>query len=463
MSESEKELPIVAIIGRPNVGKSSLFNAITGRRVSIVHEESGVTRDRIMVPASYNHRHFLLVDTGGLADIFERESEVRSFDSLVLEQVQNIINEATHLLWVVDAKSGLTALDEEIGGVLRKRGVNVTIVANKADNEQLAEAAFAEFSRLGFEKVRPVSCVHRRGVGNCLDDALASFPEGAGSEALSYGFRLAVVGRPNVGKSAMINTLLGENRVLESEVAGTTRDAVEVPVTVSGEDENLSLTIIDTAGLRRRRQVNSAVEHFSVQRAEYAISRSDACLLVIDSTEPATSQDKRIARIIAERYKPCIIAANKWDLAGQHVKFQRLKNYLRKQMPFMNYAPLSCVCAISGYNFDDILEHLFSLKDQMEIKVPTHLLNEFIYRTTRDKPAKSVRGRLLKVYYGTFIGNPPPTFLLFVNDPSLCSAQYRRFLENTLKDTFFPEPGMPVRVLLRARRDEKKERRRGRA
>lgn len=455
-SEPEKELPIVAIIGRPNVGKSSLFNVITGRRISIVHEQSGVTRDRIMAPASCGKRHFLLVDTGGLADVSEREMTNPTFDSLVLEQVRNIIEDAVHLLWVVDSRTGVTALDEEIAGLLRKNGVNVTVVANKADNEQLAETAFAEFSRLGFEKVRPVSCAHRRGVGDCLDDIAASFPPDAGSEALGVGFRLAVVGRPNVGKSAMINTLLGENRVLESDIAGTTRDAVEIPVTVSGEDRNLPLTIIDTAGLRRRRQMDSVVEYFSVQRAENAIRRSDACLLVIDSTQPATSQDKRIARIIAEKYKPCIIAANKWDLAGREVKFQRLKSYIRKQMPFMNYAPISCVCAVSGYNFDTILENLFVLKDQMEVRVPTHILNDFIYKTSRDKPAKAVKGRLLKVYYATFIDNPPPTFLLFVNDPGLCSSQYRRFLENRLKNAFFPEPGMPVRVILRPRRDERR-------
>ena len=450
---SEDKLPVVAIVGRPNVGKSSFFNAVVGRRVSIVHEQSGVTRDRVAASASYNDRHFLLVDTGGLSGVNTSSKGEPTFDSLVLDQVKTVLDEAEHLFWVVDVKDGLTALDEEIAGLLRKTDVPVTIAVNKSDNETLAETAYAEFSKLGIGNIVPVSCVHNSGIKTCLDEALQNLPERSTERGLDPGFRLAIVGRPNVGKSAIINTLLGEDRVLESDVAGTTRDAVEIPIEIVGENESLPVTLVDTAGLRRRRQVDSVVEYFSVQRAESAIRHSDACLLCLDATQPATSQDRRIARIIADHYKPCVIAANKWDLAGEHVDFQQLKKYIRRKMAFMRYAPVSCVCAISGYNFDEIIENLFVIKEQMQVDIPTNVLNRFLYDISRRTPAAAVSGRIFKVYYGTLTESSPPTFLLFCNDPGLCPDQYRKFLQNKLKEAFFPAEGMPVRVILRPRRE----------
>ncbi len=449
---SDQNLPIVAIIGRPNVGKSSLFNRMVGRRVSIVHSESGVTRDRVVCSVRLADRHFVLVDTGGLG-VFSNDGGVSVFDQLIRSQVEAVIQEADCLIWVVDSVEGMTPLDREIERLLREAGDRKVIVAaNKADNDRVAEAAINEFSTLPFAEVIPVSCSHGRGLGRLAEQLSGKLPAAAAEGFAETGLKLAVVGRPNVGKSSLVNALLGEPRVLVSEVAGTTRDAVDIPIEISDGRERAPFVLIDTAGLRQRRRVDSAVELFSVMRAENAIKRSDIVILMLDGTEVGSAQDRRVARIIQQQRKPCIIVANKWDIAGKTLKLKRLREEVEHSMPFMQHAPVIGACAISGYNLRELLQQLFELREQMRIKVPTSLLNQFLQDAVARTPPPAEGTRRLKLFYATMVENPPPRFLLFVNDPRLCRANYRQFLENQLQAAFFPKSGLPVLVEMKARR-----------
>ncbi|MFO7821351.1 MAG: ribosome biogenesis GTPase Der [Lentisphaeria bacterium] len=448
------QLPIIAIIGRPNVGKSSLFNKIVGRRVSIVHEQSGVTRDRIAAPVSLEHHHFLLVDTGGLG-VFTDDTGIHQFDEFIRAQVTSIIDEATHIIWMVDAQDGLTPLDDEIARLLKSHGCSVTVVANKADNTPLREGCYSEFAALPVEEpVIPLSCTHNINIDTVIDACLEHLPHIETEPDLKDpGLKLAVVGRPNVGKSSLVNKLLGEERVIVSDIPGTTRDAVDIPIEIVTDEEKIPLTLIDTAGVRRRRQVNTVVEHFSVMRAENAIKRSDAVILVLDANAPATSQDRRIARIIADSAKPCIIAANKWDTASANMKLRNLVARLERDMAFMNYAPIYGVCALSGYNMSHIMQHVMTIREQANVSIPTSVFNQFLQDTITRTPPPSSKGKSFKILYGTMIGNPPPQFKLFVNDPKRCNQNYRRFLITRIREAFFPEKGMPIRLQMRSRRE----------
>ena len=452
--DNSQQLPILAIIGRPNVGKSSLFNKIVGRRVAIVHEQSGVTRDRIAAPVSLGHHHFLLMDTGGLG-VFEDDSKVERFDELIRAQVTSIIDEATHLVWMVDAQDGLTPLDQEIGRLLKTHGCSFTMVANKADNPALADSAYGEFAALpAGDQVVPISCTHGLNMERCIESFLHNLPVIEEEPELKHaGLKMAIVGRPNVGKSSLINQLLGEDRVIVSEIPGTTRDAVDIPIEIVTEEEKIPLTLIDTAGVRRRRQLDSVVEYFSVMRSENAIRRCDIAIIVLDATKPATSQDRRIARLIADAGKPCIIAANKWDLASRDQKLRDLVARLRREMAFMNYAPICGVCAVSGYNLPQIMQHVLSIREQMGVHIPTSVFNQFLQDAISQSPPPSSGGKLLKIFYGTMTGNPPPEFRLFVNDPKRCNQNYKRFLVNRIREAFFAEMGMPVRLKLQSRRE----------
>ena len=309
-------LPLVAIVGRPNVGKSALFNSIIGRRIAIVHEQSGVTRDRITAPGQHAGRYFTLVDTGGLGIGLRETHNIGVFDGLVRDQVAKIVEEATALIWVVDCQAGVTAQDEEVAAFLRSAARPVVIAANKADNDVVAAAAAGEFSRLGFADICPTSCTHRRGIGELLDQVCRHLPEAPAAPAAEAALKLAVVGRPNVGKSSLVNRIFGAERVIVSEIAGTTRDAIDVPVTIRDGESEVPLLLIDTAGLRRRRQIDTVVDFFSMTRTEQAIRRSDAVLFLLDATELATAQDCNIARLILDAGKPCILVVNKWDLAS---------------------------------------------------------------------------------------------------------------------------------------------------
>lgn len=450
----------LAIVGRPNVGKSSLFNAILGRRVAIVHEQSGVTRDRIAAPASHDGKHFLLVDTGGVG-VFRDDRHVETFAGLVRDQVEKVIEEADQLIFLVDAMDGATPLDKEIACFLRESSRPVCLVANKCDNSQLSDAAVAEFQELGLGAPLPLSCVHRRGLDRVLTEALKDIEgfrpqQGAQDDGLS----LAVIGRPNVGKSSLVNKLLGEDRVIVSEVAGTTRDAIDIPIEVISEDgTETAFKLIDTAGLRRKRQVDTAVELFSTMRAENAIRRSDVVLLVIDAQDPATSQDRRIARLVSEARKPCVLIANKWDLACRERKLRDLRDELSVSMKFMSYAPILGVSALSGYNLDQVIGAIMDIREQLGVRIPTAVINQFLADlVARTPPPAGAGGKRLKVLYATMGDKPSPHFVVFVNHKRLCTASYLAFLENRLREAFFPDIGIPVWIELRARRGGESDR-----
>lgn len=448
-------VPLVAIVGRPNVGKSALFNSIIGRRVAIVHEESGVTRDRITAPARCGDRHFTLVDTGGLGVGVRETRHVEVFDGLIRDQVLRIVEEATALIWVVDCQAGVTAQDEEVAALLRTAQRPVVIAANKADNEVLAGGAAAEFSRLGFGVIVPTSCTHRRGLEELLDRLSEHLPVTPAAVAAPPVMKLAVVGRPNVGKSSLVNHLFGAERVMVSDVAGTTRDAIDVPITVRDGDAEVPMLLIDTAGLRRRRQIDTVVDLFSMMRTDQAIRRSTAVLMLLDATDLVTTQDRHIARMVLDAGKPCVLLANKWDLASAAgVRERDLEALVYERLPFMKHAPLQAICALSGYQVNRIFDHVLYLREQMRVMVPTSVFNQFLQDTLARNPPPSATTRRFKVFYGTMVGNPPPQFRLFANDREACPPHYLQFLENQIREAFFPQTGLPVRIDIRERQDK---------
>ena len=455
-------LPIVAIVGRPNVGKSALFNAILHRRLSIVHEQSGVTRDCVMSPAEYQGKPFLLVDTGGLGTL-NREKGVDLFDGMIREQVSRVVAEASVLVWVVNCQDGISAQDEEVGDFLRRSGKPIVLCANKADNQVAAQLALADFAPLGIAQMAPTSCTHSSGIGKLLDLVTPHIPR-VSLEEEEQPLRIAVVGRPNVGKSSLVNRILGEQRLMVSEIAGTTRDAIDVPVLLRHEGQELPAVLVDTAGMRRKKQVDTVVEFFSANRTENAIRRSDIVLFMIDAQQPCSTQERRIARLIVDARKPCVMLANKWDLL--HKEGQKPIDFvaqLRHDMPFMNHAPLQIISALNGYNFSRIVEHLIHVRQQMRVMVPTAVFNQFLEDTLLRNPPVSKGTRRFKIYYGTMKFNPPPKFLLFVNSKNLCPTNYQQFLANQIREAFFPESGLPIVLEIREKPKAEKAAPRGKA
>ena len=449
--QGRDHLPMIAIVGRPNVGKSALFNLLVGRRISIVHEQSGVTRDRVVAAAHHRHKHFMLVDTGGVGVGLREHKHVDVFDGLVRDQVAAIVAEADAIIWVLDCQDGATPQDREIAELLHEVDRPVVLAANKADNSTLATTAEAEFSGFGFSRLVPTSCTHKRGIGALKDSITATIPA-AGAPPADTGLKLAVVGRPNVGKSSLVNRLLGTDRVIVTDIAGTTRDAVDVPLTIRDGEEDIPVTLIDTAGLKRRRQVDTVVDFFSMSRTEKAIRRSDAVLMLLDATDPATAQDRRIARLICDAGKPCIMVANKWDvLSSGGAKQRDLVELIRDRIPFMKHAPLHVICALSGYNLDGLFERILALREQMQVMIPTSVLNQFLHDCVARTPPPSQGSRRFKLFYAVMLGNPPPRIALFGNDRRACSPNYLQFLENQLRDAFFPEAGLPVQIEIRER------------
>ena len=450
----ENSLPIIAIVGRPNVGKSSLFNRIAGRRIAIVHEEPGVTRDRIVAPCNADGQHFLLVDTGGLG-VFVDEKRTPLFDGLIRSQVEAVLADAARIVWVLDTKDGLTPLDRDIAGYLRASGKVVIVAANKADNAATEQFARSEFSALGMGDAVPVSCAQNTGIERLVERILSGLnAPRRGLAARAQDVKLAVVGRPNVGKSSIVNRLVGKQRVLVSEVPGTTRDAIDVPVDIQTPNGAMPVTLIDTAGLRQRREVHSAVEMFSVMRAENAIKRCDVAFFVLDAESPATAQDRRIARLIIDNRKPCIIVANKWDLASRETTLAELHASLHTKMGFLEYPPVIAVSARSGYNFKALIASLEALRAQFDVRIPTALLNQFLQDVfARTPPPPGVGNRFFKFYYANMLGTRPPHLTLVVNHSDLCPKHYLQFLTNRVRDAFYPGLGMPVGIEFKARRD----------
>lgn len=461
-------LPVVVIVGRPNVGKSALFNRIVGRRVAIVHEQAGVTRDRVASVADYDGRRFLLVDTGGLGVFLDTQKGVEKFDSLIREQVELVLKDAACVIFTVDAMAGMNPLDSEIAQFLRRQGRPVILAANKTDDPQKVPAARDAFLSLKFH-IEPVSSLQGLGIGDLLASVVDQLPEpaagesgdAAGAAAGTAPVRLAVIGRPNVGKSSLVNQLIGQNRMIVSDIPGTTRDAVDVPIVLPGPGgQPQPAVIIDTAGLRPKHKVDNVVEIFSVMRSQNAIKRADIVLFLLDAGAPPTAQDRRIASLIGEAHKPCILVANKIDLLPPKTRPDALEAAIRREMPFMRYAPIVSISAMHGRNLTDLKARVARLHEKLQTPIPTSILNQFLNDLVARTPPPAIKGKHLKVFYTTMIHTPPPHLVMFVNHRELGTSAYIQFLESRTCDAFFPEGGMPVTIELRNRPQKEPEERR---
>lgn len=418
--------PIVAIVGRPNVGKSTLFNRIVGQPLAIVDEAAGTTRDRIYADAEWNGVPFTLVDTGGL----EIECSDRPNDLMaqVRAQAQVAIAEADAIIFMTDIKEGLMPGDQDVAGILHRSAKPVILAVNKADNPVRRREA-SEFYQLGIAPLFPISAVHGTGTGDLLDEVVASFPpseEGIEMEAA----KIAIVGRPNVGKSLLLNKLLGQERAIVSEVPGTTRDAIDTFL----EWEETPLMLIDTAGIRRRGRIAPGVEKYSVIRALRAIGRADVVLLLLDALDGVTDQDTHIAGFCLEEAKGVIIVANKWDLVEKDTyTMQNYTRYIRANLKFLSYAPLIFVSALTGQRVSEVLPLALQVRQERFVRIPTGELNRILLDAMASHAPPSKAGRQLKIYYATQATVDPPTFVFFANDPRLVHFSYKRYLENRLR------------------------------
>jgi GTP-binding protein len=445
----EFKIPTIAIVGRPNVGKSSLFNAIIKRRLAIVHEASGVTRDRIVSPAIRHGKHFQVIDTGGLGTFAGEERKVDMWDRNIRAQVEIAIEGADVLVLVVNVQQGVVPLDEEVADRLRECGKKVIVAVNKVDDGS-HQKMVPEFSRLGYEDLFPVSCLHRQGIDELLEKTLEDFEVYENIPEHPQALKIAAVGRPNVGKSSLINRLLGEKRVMVSEIAGTTRDSVDVDFELKIGDEKLPATLIDTAGLRKRGKVSDAIEMFSAMRAQSAIERANIVLFLVEAKpEGVTAQDKKIASIIHDSGKACIIVANKWDIC-ENKDQKAVLDELRYSLPGMTYAPVVFVSALDGKNMDRLLDTIGDVIEQLEVHVPTSMVNRVVEDAIQRNAPPVVGTSRLKIYYTTMVGSAPPTFLLFVNNPKLCAKNYLAYLNNYFREAF-GFLGIPIIIRLRER------------
>ncbi len=448
-------LPSIAIVGRPNVGKSSLFNAILKRRQAIVHFESGVTRDRVTAAAIHDRRLFLVTDTGGLAIYTGEKKSVSFWDTMIADQADAAIENADVILFLVDAQTGLIPLDREIAQKLRQCGKKVLLVANKADNQEDVFRA-DEFSELGFDKVWPISSLHRRGIGDMLNAALSHVEKvNADSVPKEARLKIAVLGRPNVGKSSLVNRLLGENRVIVSDVAGTTRDNVNSEFTLQIGEEEIPAMLVDTAGLRKKSKVDEAVEHYSMMRAADALAECDIVLFVLEANVgQATAQDKTIARMIEDSGKACILVVNKWDIRVQGATTNDILKEVRFTLPKMMYAPVVFVSSQNGWNFSSLYETIGHVRAQLSVRIPTAMLNRVIQEAITKNLPPVVGTTPLKTYYGAMTGDNPPCVTLIVNKTGLCADSYKQYLVNCFRRSFGLS-GLPIRIRLeeRSRRD----------
>lgn len=443
--------PNVAIVGRPNVGKSALFNALLNYRISIVHEAAGVTRDRITVPVIRNGHFFYLTDTGGLAMFKDTTKDVGIWDNAIREQAEAAIESAEVILMVVDVQKGVMPLDKEVALRLHESGKKIILVATKADNEKLLnEALTEEYDALGFGKAVAVSSLHRMGITDLMEDIFDALKAELAVMPETEAFKIAVVGRPNVGKSSIVNRLLGQKRVMVSDIAGTTRDAIHTEFQLSFRGEMRPAILVDTAGLRRKAKVDDIIEHFSNLRVEAAIKRADLVLFVTEASElGASAQDRRIGRVIAESGKACLIVVNKWDQC-KGLKMKDVQDEMRATIPHLAYAPMAFVCALSGYQFEQMMDQIAIVMESLEMTVGTGLLNRSIEEITTRTPPPVVDKSALRIYYSTMVSNRPPTFTLFVNRPEACADNYSAFLARSLRERF-GFIGVPVKLELKAR------------
>jgi GTP-binding protein len=479
---------LIAIVGRPNVGKSALFNRIAGRRIAIVHDQPGVTRDRISAEVEWHGWPFTLVDTGGIG-LLRGEKADDTIARAALEQVELALDAAQVVLFVVNVQEGVLPLDREVAARLRRSGKPVLVVVNKVDTNR-AELGSLEFTELGYEQVFPVSAIHGEGIEPLIDAAMKRLREHAAAPteldanavqpmplpkeaAVSQRpLKLAIVGRPNVGKSSLVNALTQSRRVVVSPTPGTTRDSVDVPFEVETEGVRQAYVLIDTAGMRKTRRVADSIEFFSVKRAEESIARCDLAILVLDAEAGITEQDKKVADKIVEERKPCIVVVNKWDLVDAVVRSAREEEIARRNAKkrgpaimatlnefgqwvqehlfFLDYAPVIFTSAKSGFHLDRLLDAVRYVAAQLQQKIPTAILNRTLQDAVERRQPVSAAGHRLKFFYATQVRQVPPTFLLFVNRAELFSDQYRKYLADQMRRAFGYE-GCPVVMLAKAR------------
>lgn len=439
--------PVVAIVGRPNVGKSTLFNKLIGTRLSIVDNTPGVTRDRIYGDCEWLNHNFLLVDTGGI--------EPHSGDVILSQmrrQAEIAIETADVIILVTDLTCGVVATDHEVASMLLKSGKPVVLCVNKCDSVGEVDPDFYEFYNLGIGDPIAVSSVHGHGTGDLLDEVIKYFPEGEDEEEDDEIINVAVIGKPNVGKSSLVNKICGEDRAIVSNIAGTTRDTTDTFV----ENQYGKFNFIDTAGIRRKSKINDAIEKFSIIRARMAVERANVCVIMIDATEGFTEQDSKVAGIALEQGKACIIAVNKWDAVE---KDGNTMNEFRKKLAvdfsFMSYAPVMFISAKTGQRIDKLFEMISFVHTQNSMRISTGKLNEVLAIATARVQPPTDKGKRLKIYYMTQASTRPPTFVFFVNNAELFHFSYQRYLENQIREVFGLD-GTPVRFIIRERGDSKK-------
>ena len=437
--------PLVAIVGRPNVGKSMLFNKLVGKRLSIVEDTPGVTRDRLYAEAEWCGRTFDIVDTGGIEP--GTDSEILTF---MRKQAEIAIQNATVIIFLCDIKTGLTASDQEVANMLLRSRKPVVLAVNKMDQVGATNPDIYEFYNLGLGDPIAVSAVHGHGTGDLLDACLQYFPEEEEDDTPDDVVKVAVIGKPNVGKSSLINRILGEERVIVSNMAGTTRDAVDSYF----ENKQGKYLFIDTAGMRKKSKVDDPIEKFSVLRATMAIERSDVCLILIDANEGVTEQDTKVAGLAHEAGKACIIVVNKWDAIEKDDKtMDRMREDVRRDLSYMTYAPIVFISALTGQRVNRIFELINYVNDQAAMRITTGMLNTLLADATARVQPPTDKGRRLKIFYMTQVGVKPPHFVCFCNDAQLFHFSYQRYLENQIRATFGLE-GTPVRLTIRQKGDK---------
>lgn len=434
--------PVVAVVGRPNVGKSTLFNKLIGKRLSIVDDTPGVTRDRIYGDAEWLGKKFMLVDTGGI--------EPDNGDVILSgmrAQAQLAIDTASAIIFVTDMQSGVTAADSEIASMLQKSGKPVVLCVNKCDGIGEPPAEIYEFYNLGIGDPIPVSSVHGHGTGDLLDAVIGHIPESEFDDEDEDVINVAVIGKPNAGKSSLINKISGEERSIVSDIAGTTRDAIDTAV----ERDGVKYNFIDTAGLRRKSRVDDKIEKYSILRAQMAIERADVCVIMIDGKEGFTEQDSKVAGLALEQGKACIIAVNKWDAVEKDGRtMDGTRKSLMKDFSFMSYAPIIFISAKTGQRIDRLFELIKYVNEQNTMRISTGMLNDILADATARVQPPTDKGKRLKIYYMTQASTKPPTFVCFCNKAELFHFSYQRYLENQIRSTFGLE-GTPVRFVIRER------------
>ncbi|MCR5667234.1 MAG: ribosome biogenesis GTPase Der [Eubacterium sp.] len=437
--------PVVAIVGRPNVGKSTLFNVLAGERIAIVQDTPGVTRDRIYAEVEWLKYQFTMIDTGGI------EPNTKDIIlSQMREQAEIAIASADVIIFICDVMQGLTDADAKVADMLRRSKKPVILVVNKVDDFQKYQADVYEFYNLGIGEPHAVSAASRLGIGDLLDDVVALFPEQAADQEEDDRPKVAIVGKPNVGKSSLINKLANANRVIVSDIAGTTRDAIDTDIKYDGRE----YVFIDTAGLRRKNKIKEEIERYSIIRAVTAVERADAVIIMIDATEGVTEQDAKIAGIAHERGKGIIVAVNKWDAIEKNDKtMYEHQNKIREVLSFMPYAEIMFISAQTGQRVQKIFDMIDMVIENNSMRIATGVLNEILAEAVAMQQPPSDRGRRLKIYYMTQVSVKPPTFVIFVNDKKLMHFSYTRYIENRIRDAFGFR-GTSLKFIIRERKEE---------